>query len=125
MNFGKWLGLAATTAAVALLWSLRGVVIQAFAAVVLAMAICTLVGFVQQRLRCNRSLALLVSVLGLVVVLAVAIAVLIPPFADQFGLLLTKVPTAAALLLKMGRESLSWGGKMIYGQQETPSTSTG
>ena len=93
-------------------------VIHAFAAVVLAMAICTLVGFVQQRLRCNRSLALLVSVLGLVVVLAVAIAVLIPPFADQFGLLLTKVPTAAALLLKMGRESLSWGGKMIYGQQE-------
>ncbi|WP_094513138.1 AI-2E family transporter [Synechococcus sp. MW101C3] len=119
MNFGNWLGFAATIAAAALLWSLRGVVIQVFAAVVLAMAICTLVGFVQQRLRCNRSLALLVSVLGLVVVLSVAIAVLIPPFAEQFGLLLTKVPAAAALLLKMGRETLSWGGAMIYGQQDT------
>lgn len=44
MRFGQWLGLLALIAAMALLWSLRMVVVQVFAAVVLAMALCTLVG---------------------------------------------------------------------------------
>jgi hypothetical protein len=39
MKFGQGLGLLATAAAALLLWSLRHVVIQLFAAVVLAMAL--------------------------------------------------------------------------------------
>ena len=36
VKFGQWLGLIATAAALLLLWNLRAVVIQLFAAVVLA-----------------------------------------------------------------------------------------
>lgn len=50
MSFGHWLGLAALVAALLLLWSLREALILLFAAVVLAMALCTLVGTVQRRL---------------------------------------------------------------------------
>ena len=41
MKFGQWLGLIATAAALLLLWSLRDVVIHLFAAIVVAMALCT------------------------------------------------------------------------------------
>jgi predicted PurR-regulated permease PerM len=118
LKFGQWLGLAATGAAVALLWSLRDVLVQVFAAIVLAMALCTLVGFVGRQLRCSRSLALLLSLLGLLVLLVLGVTVLIPPFAAQFAELLTKVPAAAALLLKMGRSALTETAQMIYGRQD-------
>jgi predicted PurR-regulated permease PerM len=118
LKFGQWLGLAATVAAVALLWSLREVLVQVFAAIVLAMAICTLVGFVRQQLRCSRSVALLITLLGLLVLLILGVTVLIPPFAAQFAELLTKVPAAAALLLEMGRSALTGAAQMIYGRQD-------
>ncbi|APD48635.1 AI-2E family transporter [Synechococcus sp. CS-602] len=117
MKFGNWLGLAGTIAAIALLWSLRDVVVQVFAAIILAMAICTLVGFVGQQLRCSRQIALLLSLSGLLVLLVLAVTVLIPPFAAQFGELITKVPAAAALLLEMGRGALRHGAQMLYGSQ--------
>ena len=118
MKFGQWLGLAATVAAVALLWSLRGVLIQVFAAIVLAMALCTLVGYVRQHLRCSRPLALLITLLGLLVLLILGVTVLVPPFAAQFAELLTKLPAAAALLLRMGRSALGGAAQMLYGRQD-------
>jgi predicted PurR-regulated permease PerM len=83
LKFGQWLGLAAIIAAVALLWSLRGLLLQLFAAVVLAMAICTLVGVVRARLGCSRPLALTISLGAVALVLVVGGAVLIPPFVKR------------------------------------------
>ncbi|NQV10216.1 MAG: AI-2E family transporter [Cyanobacteria bacterium] len=118
MKFGNWLGLAGTIAAIALLWSLRDVVVQVFAAIILAMAICTLVGFVRRQLGCSRPIALLLSLSGLVLLLGLGVTVLIPPFAAQFAELITKVPTAAALLLQMGRGALTQATQMLYGRQD-------
>ena len=103
MRFGQALGLIATAAVALLLWSLRHVVIQLFAAVVLAMALCTIVGVVRDRLRCSRPMALLVSLSGLVVLVAVALAAVVPPFVEQFQQLLLQLPMAAsraAMLLR-------------------------
>ena len=61
MKFGQWLGLAALLAALVLLWDLRQSLILLFAALVLAMALCTLVGSLRQRLDCPRPMALLLS----------------------------------------------------------------
>ncbi|MFM9073378.1 MAG: AI-2E family transporter, partial [Cyanobium sp.] len=58
-------------AALLLLWSLREALVWLFAAVVLAMALCTLVGTVQRRLRCQRPLALVLSLLGVALLLAI------------------------------------------------------
>jgi len=118
LKFGHWLGLAGTVAAIALLWSLRGVLVQVFAAIVLAMALCTLVGFVRRQLRCSRPLALLLSLLGLLLLLVVGVTVLIPPFAAQFAELITKVPAAASLLLSMARGALAEAAQMLYGRKD-------
>ena len=71
MSFGNWLGLAGVVAVLLLLWSLRDALVLLFAAVVLAMALCTLVGTVQRRLGCRRQLALALSLLGVAVLLAI------------------------------------------------------
>ena len=107
MKFGDWLGLLGLTAALLLLWSLRGGVILVFAAVVLAMALCTLVGAVRQRLGCGRPLALLLSLLALVLVVLVALTTILPPFFEQFAQLLEKLPVAAERLVELVQTSIT------------------
>jgi len=117
VKFGQWIGVIATAAALVLLWQLREVVIHLFAAVVLAMALCTLVGVVQQRLHCNRPLALLLTLLGLLLLLAIALAAVVPPFVEQFQQLLLQLPTAAERATALLRQALEQSNRMLYGQQ--------
>lgn len=118
MKFGDWLGLLALTAALALLWSLREGVILVFAAVVLAMALCTLVGAVRQRLGCTRPLALLLSLLAVALLVLVALTVILPPFFAQFSQLIQKLPEAAERLAELLQGVVHSASRMVYGTQE-------
>ncbi|MEB3265007.1 MAG: AI-2E family transporter [Cyanobacteriota bacterium] len=116
MTFGHWLGLVALVAAVLLLWSLREALILLIAALVMAMALCTLVGWLRQQLGCRRPLALVLALLLIGLVVLVAATAIIPPFVDQFGQLLQKLPEAAGELIDLTRQALRNGATMIYGQ---------
>ncbi len=118
MTFGRWLGLLALVAALLLLWSLREAVVLLFAAVVVAMALCTLVGSVRRRLDCPRPMALLLSLLTVLVVVVVAATAIVPPFIDQFGQLLQKLPQAAAMVLQLLQRALEAGSSMLYGSSD-------
>lgn len=118
MKFGHWLGLLGIITALVLLWSLRDVLILAMAAIVLAMALCTLVGSVRARLGCSRPLALLIALLATALLLVIGLTVLVPPFAEQFSQLLVKLPDAARLLSQMLHQSLDRLTAMIYGRAE-------
>ena len=117
MKLGQWLGVIATATALLLLWHLRAVVIHLFAAVVLAMALCTLVGVVRNRLGCSRPLALLLTLVGLLVLLAVALAVVVPPFVEQLQQLVQQLPAAAERATVLLRQVLDQSSRMVYGQQ--------
>ncbi len=116
MKFGHWLSLLGTAAALILLWSLRDVLIHVFAAIVLAMALCTAVGVVRQRLGCARPLALLLTLLGLVGLGLGLGALLVPPFLEQFSQLLSQLPKAFALLAKLLQQGLDQTTHLIDGQ---------
>jgi predicted PurR-regulated permease PerM len=117
LTFGQWLGLLALVAALLLLWSLRETLILVFAAIVLAMALCTLVGMVRRRLGCARPLAVLLSLLLVVLVVAVVGTAVIPPFVEQFSELISKLPAAATALLDLVRGWLQSASQMLYGGQ--------
>jgi len=118
VTFGRWLGLLALVATLLLLWSLREAVVLLFAAVVLAMALCTLVGTVRRRLDCPRPLALLLSLLTVLLVVVVAATAIVPPFVDQFGQLIQKLPQAAAMVLRLLQRALEAGSSMLYGSSD-------
>ncbi len=118
MKFGQWLGLIAIVAALLLLWSLRGAMLLLFAAVILAMAICTLVGVVRERLGCRRVVALGLSLLAVLVVITVVATAVIPPFVEQFAELLQKLPMAASVLLDLLHRSLESASRMLYGSED-------
>ena len=70
MRLPQWLLLTAFVAAIVLLWSLRELLLLIFAAVVLAMALCTLVGILRERRPMQRPLALLLCIVGLLLLVA-------------------------------------------------------
>lgn len=119
MSFGQGLGLLAVIASLVLLWSLKGVVILALAAIVVAMALCTLVGAVRERLGCSRPLALVIAIGLLALTLAVGLTVVVPPFAEQFSQLLAKLPDAARLLSQLLHQGLDRASSMLYGRQDS------
>ena len=118
MRFGNWLSLAALLAVLLLLWNLREALVLLFAAVVLAMALCTLVGTVQGRLGCRRPLALVLSLLAVAVLLAIVATAIIPPFMSEFAELLQKLPAAAQTLLNLLNHSIESVSRMLYGSRD-------
>ncbi|MEA5423004.1 AI-2E family transporter [Synechococcus sp. CCY9202] len=118
MTFGQWLGLAALVASLLLLWSLREALVLVFAAVVLAMGLCTLVGQLRHRLRCPRPLALLLSLALLLVVVLVVGTAVIPAFVGQFSELLQKIPQAGRALLELLRQAMDSASRMLYGRSD-------
>ncbi len=115
MKLPEWLGLAALLAAVLLLWNLRVVLLLLFTGVVIAMALCTLVGAVRERRPMSRPLALLITLLGLLLVIGLTAAVVVPPFIDQFSQLLLKLPAAAKELWQLATEAIQSTSDMVYG----------
>jgi predicted PurR-regulated permease PerM len=118
MRFGNWLSLIALLAALLLLWSLRETLVLLFAAVVLAMALCTLVGTVRGRLACGRPLALALSLLAVVLLMAIVATAIIPPFMEEFAQLLQKLPTAAQTLLNLLNQAMDSASRMLYGSRD-------
>ena len=120
MSFPQALSLAALIAVGLILWSLRQWLLLLFAAIVLALALCSLVETVQRGFPMRRSLALLASVCGLGLVLAVLLVVLVPPFVDEFALLLEKLPQAAQTLLELALNGLDQVSDVLYGVDAMP-----
>ena len=122
MKFPQWLALTTFLAAVVLLWSLRDVLIHLFAAVVLAMAICTLVGAIRKHSPgMSRSQALLITIFGLVLVVALALAIIVPPFIDQLYQLIVELPRAWSELRELAAGLLNGVSAMIYGAPQESS----
>ena len=120
MKFSQWCAFAALLAAGVLLWNLRGILIELFGSVVLAVALSRLVGSLQHRLGLGRWQALLLA-LGLVLlVLTGIVALLVPPFVDQFAELIQQVPRAAAALLRLINGGLGRISQMVHGQSQLP-----
>lgn len=120
MTLPNWLALAALIAVSLLFWSLRQFLLLLFAGLVLAMALCTLVGSLRERRSMPRPLALVLCLVGLLCILGVTTAVVVPPFIDEFSLLLTKLPKAASALMELGLGGLDRISDAIYGADALP-----
>lgn len=120
MNLARWLSLAALIAAGVLIWSLRHVLVLMFTGIVLAMALCTLVGQLQALRPMPRTIALLSCIGGVIGGLAIASAVVVPPFVKEFAVLLEQLPEAARILISSTLSSLDRVSDAIYGVDTLP-----
>ncbi len=92
MRLGTLVGFLAIVIALYILWRIKQVLLLAFAAIVFATAINQLVELLQNKFKLNRKIAIAISVTGVLAFIVVFIALVIPPFIDQFQELVTLVP---------------------------------
>ena len=91
VNIGKWFGLLGLAIAFYILWQVHQLLLLVFASVVLATA-CNRLVQKFQRLGLRRSLAVVLT-LGIVFLVAIlAILLIVPPFVNQFQILLELLP---------------------------------
>ncbi len=120
MKFSQWCAFAALLAAGVLLWNLRGILIELFGSVVLAVALSSLVSSLERRLGLRRWQALPLALAIVLLVLTAIVALLIPPFVEQFGELVQQVPRAASTLLRLTSSGLGRISQMVHGQPQLP-----
>ena len=92
MRLGTLIGFLAIVIALYILWRIKQVLLLAFAAVVFATAINQLVKFLEKKLGQDRKSAIVISVTGVLAFIVGFIALVIPPFIDQFQQLVQLVP---------------------------------
>jgi predicted PurR-regulated permease PerM len=91
LTAGQWFGLVVLVISIYIFWQIRQALLLAFTAVVIA----TVLNRVVRRLErsgMKRSLAVPLTMVGVLVVLALFIAVIVPPFVNQFQQLIELLP---------------------------------
>ena len=93
MNFGTWIGLVVFFISLYVLWQIKQLLLLLFTAVVLATSLNILVTYFQKR-GIKRNYAIFLSMLSLITVSVGLVAIVVPPFVDQFQQLGALVPQA-------------------------------
>lgn len=92
MRLGTLIGFLAIIIAFYILWQIKQVLLLAFAAVVFATAMNQLVRILQDKFKLKRKPAIAIAVTSVLSFIISFIALVIPPFIDQFQELITLVP---------------------------------
>ncbi len=115
MKLPHWLALSALISAGLILWSLKGIIIQVFAGIVLAMALCTLVEILRSRVPISRAIALLICLLTIFLIFCLLLVIVVPPFTEEFQQIIVQLPTAANALSELALEGLRKVNEIVYG----------
>ena len=115
MKFSHWLTLTALVTSIILFWSLRSVIIIIFAGIVLAIALCTLVGKIKKILGIPRQFGFLIAITGVLLILIITMIIIIPQFTKELQQLIIDLPNAARALLEITRSSINNLSEFIYG----------
>ncbi|MEM8675668.1 MAG: AI-2E family transporter [Cyanobacteria bacterium P01_G01_bin.67] len=106
VRLGTLIGFLAVIIALYILWQIKQVLLLAFAAVVFATAMNQLVKLLQGQLKLKRKPAIAIAVTGVLTFIIGFIALVIPPFIEQFQELVTLVP--------LGLEQLSSWNEWLH-----------
>lgn len=92
MELGKWIGLVVFVASLYIIWQIRQILLLIFAAVVLATALARLVRLLQRLGIKKRGIAIALTIVLLLALIAGFLIVIVPPFVEQLQQLIASVP---------------------------------
>lgn len=103
MNFGQSLGYLVLLISLYILWQIRQLLLLIFTAVVLSVAINRIVRKLIN-FNISRSLAIVVVLFCLLVIINILLWLILPPFTEQFQLLIEQVPNVAKKIISTLKE---------------------
>jgi len=118
MKLPHWLALSAFLSSGVILWSLKEIIIQIFAGIVIAMALCTAVEKLRSIIPVARLIALFLSLCCILTIFCLILVVVLPPFTEEFHQLIIQLPNAATALIDLAKGSLDRINELIYGEDQ-------
>ena len=117
MKFSNWIVLILLITSAVLFWSLRSIIIVIFAGIILAMALCTLVGKLKKLLGIPRSFAYIVAITSVLLILIISVIIVVPQFTKELQELIIDLPNAARTLIEISSNSINRFSEIIYGEE--------
>ena len=110
----SFLSIIALIISVLILWSLKEIIILIFAAITIAMAICTMTGKIRNLLQIPRWSSLVLTIISILLISSVSIVIIIPQFTSEFQELINQIPSAASKLWDLSINTFLKFSEIIY-----------
>ena len=108
------LSITALIISIFIFWSLKEIIILLFAAIIIAMALCTITGKIRGLFRIPRWSSLIITIVSIILILSVSIVIIIPQFTSQFQELINQIPSAASKLWELSINTFFNFTEIIY-----------
>ncbi len=108
------LSITALVFSVIILWGLKEIIILFFAAIIIAMALCTITGKVRDFLRIPRLASLLITIISILLISIISIVTIVPQFTSEFQELINQIPSAVSKLWELSINTFLNFVEIIY-----------
>ena len=110
----NFLPITALIISILILWSLKEIIILFFASIIIAMALCTITGKLQEFLNIPRWFSLGITLISIVLISSISIVIIIPQFTSEFQELINQIPSAANKLWELSIDTFFNFAEIIY-----------
>ncbi|MBW3041731.1 AI-2E family transporter [Prochlorococcus marinus] len=114
MKSTNWLSIAALITSILILLSLKEILILFFAAIILSMALCTVIGKIRSIFSIPRWAAFGITLISIILILSISIVIIIPQFSSEFEELINQIPSAVSKLWELSINTFFDITEIIY-----------
>ena len=97
-----------------ILWGLKEIIILFFAAIIIAMALCTITGKIHDFFQTPRWISLAITIISIILISSISIVIIIPQFTSEFQELINQIPSAVSKLWELSINAFLNFTEIIY-----------
>ncbi len=110
----SFLPIAAFVISILILWGLKEIVILIFAAIIIAMALCTITGKIKDFFHTPRWFSLIVTIISILLISSISVVIIVPQFTSEFQELINQIPSAVSKLWELTIKTFVNFAEIIY-----------
>ena len=114
MKLTNFLSITALIISLLILWSLKDIVILFFASIIIAMALCTITGKLQNFLNIPRWASFGITLISIILISSISLVIIIPQFTSEFQELINQIPSAVNKLWELSIDTFFNFAEIIY-----------
>ena len=106
--------IAALIISILILWNLKEILILFFAAIIFAMALCTITGKIRDFFNIPRWSSLGITLISIILISSISLVIVVPQFTSEFQELINQIPSAISKLWEISIDAFFNFAEFIY-----------
>ncbi len=114
MKQTTFLSITALIISILILWSFKEILLLFFASIVIAMALCTLIGKIRNFFHIPRWISFTITLISIILISSISMVIIIPQFTSELQELINQIPSAISKLWELSIDTFLNFSEMIY-----------